>query len=312
MTGRLWTKQELQKLQSISEKRDPWMTDYELARSLTGQFKKSQEAIRWQLRQMEREEVFSSTPKVLLMDIETLPLEGKFWGVWGQDIHPAQIKKDWSIVCWSAKWLFNDKVYGEAVTPKEAVTRKDYSVLGGLWNLMDKATHVVTHNGDDFDIKKMNTRLLVNGFPKPMPFRSIDTLRVLKNNFSFTYNKLDEVNKTLGLPRKVETSFKWWDECSDGSKKYIDMMLKYNMQDVHILEELYLRLRPWMTNAPNMNLYDLTGATVCPACGSINIHWGGVYTTPKNTYKAFRCQDCGAIGRSTAKQAKIKSTKIGG
>lgn len=312
MSGKLWTPAELKKLQAANKAREPWMTDMDIARTLSGQLHKSQEAIRWQLR-MYRKDVFPSlTPKVLLMDIETLPMEGKFWQPWGNDIQPHQVTKNWSMVCWSAKWLFDSKVYGEAVSGEEAVNRQDKSIMGGLWTMMNEATHVVTHNGEEFDFKKMNTRLLVNGFPRPMPYRSIDTLKILKANFAFPYNKMDEVNKTLGMPRKIETSWKWWDECSDGNETYINKMLVYNKQDVHILEELYLRLRPWMTNAPNMNLYDISGATVCPACSSPNIHWNGVYTTPKNVYQAFRCQDCGAIGRSSGKNHKVTSTKAGG
>lgn len=46
-----------------------------------------------------------SKPKVLILDIETSPLEVYTWGIWEQNISLNQIKKDWNIIAWCAKWL---------------------------------------------------------------------------------------------------------------------------------------------------------------------------------------------------------------
>lgn len=299
-----WTKAEVDKLRKAYDNKPAWMTENDLAGKLVKSFKRSPESIRWQMR-MFRKEVVAESPKILLLDIETLPIEAKVWGVWNQNIQPSQIKKDWSIVCWSAKWLFDDHAFGVHVTPEEAVSRKENSILEPIWDAMDQAHIVITHNGNDFDIKKLNTKFLLAGMPKPGYSKSIDTLEIARKNFAFTYNKMGWINELLGIGTKMETSFKWWDEASEGNVKYLDMMLDYNKQDVDILEELYLKLRPWMASHPNMGVFSGTDFPVCPTCGGHDLHWNKLYSTPLGLYKSFRCQDCGSIGRSTKKQYKM-------
>lgn len=306
MTAKPWGKVELQRLRRIYDNKPSWVTENELAGQLAGSFKRSPESIRWQMRTM-RQELAVTPPQILLLDIETLPIEAKVWGVWNQDIAPSQIKKDWSVVCWSAKWLFSPDVYGQHVTPSEAVSRTENSILGPMWELMDQAHMVITHNGNNFDIKKLNTKFLMAGMPKPGYSKSIDTLEIAKKNFAFTYNKMGWINKLLGIGTKMETSFQWWDEASEGNLKYLDMMLDYNKQDVFILEELYLKLRPWMSGHPNMGVFSGKDFPVCPTCGGHDLHWNKLYSTPLGLYKSFRCQDCGSIGRATKKQYKLGS-----
>lgn len=300
-----WSTSEISKLKRAYESKPSWVTENDFAGKIAKSFKRSPESIRWQLR-MFRKEVEVASPKILLLDIETLPIEAKVWGVWNQNIQPFQIKKDWSIVCWSAKWLFDKEAFGLHVSPEEAVSRKEASILGPIWEALNQAQMVITHNGDEFDLKKLNTKFLLAGMPKPNYSKSIDTLTIAKKNFAFTYNKMGWINELLGIGTKMETSFKWWDEASEGNEKYLDLMLEYNKQDVHILEELYLKLRPWMSGHPNMAVYSVHGdVPVCPTCGSIDLNWSGLYSTPLGLYKSFRCQMCGSIGRSTKKQYKV-------
>lgn len=313
MSGKVWTKPELKKLRQLYRDKPAWVLDYEYSALLAPEFKRSPESVRWQLRQLRRDvsdPVIPEPPKILLMDIETLPIEALVWDTWKQTIYMEQIKKDWSVLCWSAKWLFDAKVMGQAVRPDEAILHNDASVLQGIWNLLNEAHIVITHNGDEFDIKKLNARFFQHGYPKPMYFKSIDTKKVAKEELKLTYNKLDWIAQVVGIGRKVETDFKWWKECEQGNQKYIDMMLKYNKHDVHLEEEVYLKLRPWMSNHPNMNLHSNQIGDVCPACGCHELDWGGQYSTGLGTYKAFRCQKCGAIGRGNKKIHKIATAEV--
>lgn len=307
-----WTSVQLSRLAKYAKEKPAYVTDYELSGRIARQFSKSPESVRWQLRQMRRDGTQVGPAKILLLDIETLPINADIWGVWNQNIGKHQIKKDWSIVTWAAKWLFSTEVIGESVKSKEAIERTDQSVLAGIWELVNQAHIVITHNGNGFDLKRLNTRWLLGGFPPPMFYQSIDTLAILKEKFDFTYNQLDYVNAVLGIGRKMDNDYHWWDEAGKGSKKYIDLMLDYNKQDVNILEELYLRLRPWMSKHPNLNVFAVDGNKVehCPACGGVNLHWDGSYMTPLGLYKAFRCQDCGAIGRATTKKYNLQKALV--
>lgn len=305
-----WTTAQKNKLKEIYRSQPAYVTDYELAGKLTGKFHKSPEAIRWQLRQLHREPK-DEPLKILLLDIETQFIKANVWGTYKQNIHPAQIEKDWSILCWSAKWLFDSGHMGEVVTRKEARAHEDKSVMETLWNLMNEADIIVWQNGDEFDAKKINTRFLINGFPKPMYYKSVDTLKVLKENFAFTYNKLDWVTDVLGIGRKVQTEFEWWNECDKGNQVYLDKMLEYNVWDVELTEELYVKIRPWVNNHPNVGLHSVDGTLhSCPTCGCLELKWDGKYRTPLGLYKAFRCQRCKSIGRSTLKKFRIAGTKV--
>jgi hypothetical protein len=308
LSGKEWTKQELKRLRQLYEGKAGFLTDYQFSAMVAPVLERSPESIRWQVRQFHRTVEKVQSAKILLLDIETLPIEALVWDVWKQNVYMDQVKKDWSILCWAAKWLYDDKVMGQVVTPQEAMLHHDDSVLPKLWDLMDQANVIVWHNGDNFDKKKINARLFQHGYTKPMYYQSVDTKKIAIDNFSFTYNKLDWISQIIGVGRKIETEFDWWKECDAGNEKYLKMMLKYNRMDVHLEEEVYLRLRPWMDKHPNIGLFSNEIGDVCGTCGSNNLHWKGTYSTALGLYQAYRCEDCGALGRSTKKQYKLASS----
>lgn len=252
-----------------------------------------------------------STAKILLFDIETSPMEVYVWGLkYNNYISPDNIIKDFSILCWSAKWLFDADVIGEKVSAQDAIDRDDGSILKKMWELLNDADIVITQNGKKFDIPKLNVRFLKEGFPPPMYYQSVDTKEVMTKHFGFSSNKLDYVNQFLGIDGKSEMVFDDWLNCLKGgeiAEEALTKMSDYNKRDVLIMEELYLKLRPWIPSHANLNLYADVG-NCCPSCQSTELEWNGQYATPVGLYKAFRCGSCGAIGRSTVD--KIKKVQI--
>jgi DNA polymerase elongation subunit (family B) len=237
------------------------------------------------------------TPKILLFDIETLPMSVFVWGLYKQRISPDNVISDSCILSWSAKWLFSSEIYSDCLTSREATDKDDTRLIAKIWDLLNSADIVIAHNANGYDIKKLNTRFLVHGFPPPKHYQVIDTLSVLRKNFKISSNSLDYATKFLGLTEKQHPSFDLWKRCYQGDKSAIQEMVSYNQNDVSILEELYVRIRPWITGHPNLGLYVDTNTSVCPNCGSENLKWEGSYVTQCGRYKAFRCE-CGAIGRS--------------
>jgi hypothetical protein len=238
----------------------------------------------------------SGFPKVLILDIETALMEIYSYGIYEQNIRPNQIKKDWFVLSWAAKWLFSSDTMSAAVTEKEAISRDDHRLIGGLWNLLNEADIVITHNGNRFDLPRINTRLIMYGFPPPTHYRTIDTLLTARQVFGFTSNKLDYLNKALGLELKDDMHFGDWVKCANGDKESLNKMEKYNRGDVINLEDLYLVLRPWIQNHPNIGLYIETEGGVCKNCGSTDLTWDGYHTSNTGQFRSFRCS-CGAIGR---------------
>lgn len=237
--------------------------------------------------------------RILLLDIETSPMEVYVWNLIGNKyISPKNIIKPWSILSWSAKWLFEPTVISQRVSGRDARDREDRNILSGMWDLLNEANIVVAHNGARFDIRRLNARFVAAGLLPPMPYRVIDTLRVARNRFDFPSYKLDEINKWLDLSPKQHSDFEMWVRCVHGDDEALETMKVYNESDVLVLEELYLALRPWIKSHPNIGLYINTNETVCTNCGNKDLEWKGFYFTPAGKYEAFRCTACGAIGRS--------------
>ena len=237
-------------------------------------------------------------PKMLIFDIETAPMEIYTWGLFKQHPQIHQIIKDWSLLSWSAKWLFNDEIMSQRVTTGEATKRVDASIIGDLWLLFNEADILIGHNAMKFDVRKSNLRFALNGLNPPTPYRTIDTMRHAMKVFDSASYKLDYLSQIFGGKPKMKTEFELWTEAVTGNEQALEDMEVYNRFDVVVTEELYLKLRPWMKSHPNVALYIDTEETLCTNCGNENLTWGGKYYTPAGRFKAFRCDKCGAIGRS--------------
>lgn len=241
----------------------------------------------------------AGAPKILILDIETSPILGWVWKVWGEDVRKDRIESDWFCLSWAAKWLFETEIFGEVLTPEEVKNQTDSRIIQLMWELIDSADIVIAHNGKRFDMPRLNTRFIVNGLPPPSPYQIIDTKIVLSKNFGFSSASLGNVNEVLGIAEKLETSWKLWMECMKQNPKALEDMLTYNKQDVKALEELYLVLRPWIKSHPNIGLYIRDNVSVCPNCGSADIEFdGSFYYTSVNKYSVYRCKKCTYSGRS--------------
>ena len=238
--------------------------------------------------------------KILIFDIETSPIEVYAWSLWDKFTSIDQIIEDWSVLTISAKWLGSPRMMHFYVDPSSP--RDDFDVCESLWQLLNEADIVVAHNGDRFDIKKMNTRFLLHGFPEPEPYRSVDTLKIAKRKFAFTSNKLDYIAKATGGAGKLKhEGFNMWKRCLNGDAEALREMQEYNDVDVLELERVYMLMRGYDHLHPNVSLYGDNTEIECPTCGSSNVKATGNYsTTQTDKYATYRCQEptCGKISKS--------------
>ena len=241
-------------------------------------------------------------PKLLLLDLETSPLITFAWEIY--EANAIKVIHDSQILCFAYKWLGDKsvKVIGQDdFKGYKPGVNNDKDVVQALWGLFNEADAVIAHNGRNFDTKVAQARMMVRGLNPPAPFKQIDTKLVAKRYGRFTSNKLDDLGKTLELGQKLETGgFKIWEGCLAGDKKSWHKMKKYNKQDVALLEQLYIRLRPWIENHPSMGL--MSGeADACPKCGE-----GPMKLSKKRRYAKVgwaiqsQCQACG--GYSTIRK----------
>lgn len=249
-----------------------------------------------------------TSPKVLLLDIETSPIISYTWGIWDQNVGINQIKEDWYILSWAAKWKGESKIMQMDV--RKGLRSSEKPILQKMWVLLDEADIVVTQNGVSFDEKKLNARFVFHGMQPPRPYKSADTKLMAKKKFSFTSNKLEYMAEHLNLKhKKLKHSkfegFDLWKQCLAGNKAAWDEMAVYNKFDVLALEDLYDRLAPWSSTL-NYSVYGPN--TACP-CGGKEFVKRGFYFTASAKYQCYRCKKCGAQVRDSKNLLEHKPRK---
>lgn len=238
-------------------------------------------------------------PKILIFDIETAPLRAYVWARFKQNVYTDQMMTDWFMLTWAAKWLFGNETYSDKITSKEVKDEDDSRIVHSMYDLINEADIVIAHNAERFDVAKINSRFVVNDLPPTSPYQVIDTLKIAKKQFGFSSNKLDELAIVLNLGiRKLDTDFTLWSGCMDGDKQSINEMEEYNRYDVTVLEEVYLKIRPWIKSHPNLALYSETDSSQCSNCGSTKLKYiDNYYYTPTGKYEIMQCRECGAMNR---------------
>jgi hypothetical protein len=192
-------------------------------------------------------------PKILYLDIETSLIKTMSWSlkVSSKYINPALLISDFFVITWAASWVGERKVYSGAVTGRQAKKANDKQCLRELWKLIDDADLIAGHNSDSFDLKKLNTRFLLNGYGKPRTYRTLDTLKMARKYFAFQSNKLEHISLQLGFnPKKDMELSDWIKICLEGDEERITKMQHYNEGDVREGKKVLERFLPWVHPFP--------------------------------------------------------------
>lgn len=223
---------------------------------------------------------------ILALDIETSPLLVYTWGLYEQDA--IKKVKGFTILSVAYQWL------GKRTEVIACDTQSELSLLKKLHKLLDDADVVIAHNGDSFDVKKINTRFIVHKLPPPSPYRTIDTKKVAKSVAAFDSNSLNNLGLDLDEGEKIKhRGFDMWEGCMAGKKRDWADMKRYNKKDVDLLVRIYHRLRPWIKNHPHTGLMD-GNPGACPNCASLNVKPRGSRFTKTRVIQRWLCEDCGA------------------
>jgi hypothetical protein len=242
--------------------------------------------------------VLAKEPSILFLDIETAPIVARVWGLWGRDNNVVgghrYVLDDSRIICFAYKWKGGSPHF---IKEGDYPSRREF--LGYLWYLLDRADWVVTHNGNKFDIKRINAELLEQEFSPYSPIKSIDTYNLSRQRFKFSSHRLDALGTKLLGESKVDTGgFGLWVECLEGNEEAWTKMEEYNIQDIELLEKLYYRLAAWANNHPNYALYSESDDPICVTCGSDRIEeMDKTNKTNVLEYAQYRCVDCGTVMR---------------
>lgn len=223
--------------------------------------------------------------KVLIFDIENTPNIGYTWEKYEQNV--IEFIEESRLLCFGYKWLGEDKVH--CLTSKG---KSDRALVGKISKIFNKADVLVAHNGDQFDIKKVHARMVYHGMKPPKIHASVDTKKVAKKHFRFNGNGLNDLGQFLKLGTKeANPGFRMWLGCLFGKKDSWADMIRYNKQDVRLLEKVYLRFLPWIDTHPSIAA--MQSNVGCNKCGSSRVRRRGVRGTKTRLQQQWECKDCG-------------------
>lgn len=236
--------------------------------------------------------------KRLILDIETMPLLGKTWGLRKQFLGLEQIVKPVRMGSVAAKWYGSNKTAFFAAFDDDPDQQSE--MVNAIWDLVDEAHVVVHYNGKSFDMRHLNREFKEQGLVEPSSYQYVDLYQQVKKKFALPSYKLEYVLTWLGLDGKIKhTGFSMWNEIQDPDEKIRDrarrLFRRYNIGDTVKTELVYADLMGWIDNHPNMQLFADRGDEVaCPTCLSTDVNMDGTAARGNlSRVQRYRCKDCG-------------------
>ncbi len=240
-----------------------------------------------------------SKPRVLILDIETSPFLVHVFGLKDQNIALNQIVRDRYIMCYTAKWLGQKRMFY-----RDTRTGNDAKILKDLRKLLNQTDILVTQNGARFDAPIIEARMRIRRMPPLHPYIHADTYLGNKK-FGFTSHKLEYLTDNLNDTHKKSSHSDYpgmalWTACLNNDPKAWKAMKKYNGLDVLSTEELYVNTLPWVNNRFPGPVVPVEKAPQCIYCSSYRVRSLGVRKTKKTSYRRYICNQCGKCHSGTA------------
>lgn len=238
--------------------------------------------------------------KIVTLDIETSPNIAHVWGLFKQTVSLSQLRESTRVIAFAAKWYDKPDVlfHSDHHDGHEAMVRSAHALL-------NQADVLVHYNGKRFDVPHLQREFVLGELGPPAPFQQVDLLDVMRSRFRFASNKLQHVATELGIGSKTQhEGHELWVKCMAGDSAAWELMKKYNMQDVVLTEELYERVRPWITGHPHWGLF-LDDDHCCSNCGGQNLTKQGFSHTKLSKFQQYRCSDCGTWSRGKTAVARV-------
>lgn len=230
---------------------------------------------------------------ITLLDTENAPNYAATWGIHEQRVRYTDIIQEWFFL--SAQWkILGDKSVSSISVlddPKRFIKdhTDDYIVVKTVHDLIENTDVLVGHNIKGHDLKKLYAKFIEHRLPPPKTPFIVDTL-AWSRKFGFTSRKLGDLCTKLGLENKLEHEPGIFNLAGRGDVKAIRKVVRYGIGDIPTLEQLYLRLRPYITNHPNHNKF--TKERCCPNCGGEKFQKRGM--SRDGSQQTYACYDCRA------------------
>lgn len=221
------------------------------------------------------------------------------------------------IMCAAAKWYGKnqkmmtfriDDTPGYGRTPKSWFD--DSVIVKELVELATSANAVVAFYGGygKFDLPYLNTRALAHGLQPCPQISVVDPYTTAKGKLKLERNGLASVAEAINAKEKYHLPWDDWQLAKYGDRKAMNKILKYCINDIHCLEDVYNKLLPLMNTHPYVA--DPTGLNKehrvrqCPVCGSLRTRSMGSRNT--KYYKIMRRQCKETNCRHNFQSGKVK------
>lgn len=175
----------------------------------------------------------------------------------------------------------------------------DRALVKRCAEILGEADYLITWYGIGFDERFLATRLLYYKLPPLPPILDIDGWVTAKFRLAMHSNRLQAMQEFLELKsKKTAIDYTAWRRAPSGHIPSIRKVIHHCRCDIDVLLETYLRLRPYLKDAPNMAI--LTGKKgQCGRCLSPKLQRRGLMVTRSRAYQRYQCQACGAWSRGS-------------
>jgi len=232
--------------------------------------------------------------KIMTYDIETSLVEAQLWGSGKQYVGHNSITTETQIITVAWKWIGSEEV--KVLKWKK---KSDKKLIKKFIKEYNKADMVIGWNNNSFDNKIVNSRAMKYGLEVNTLVKSYDIMRQVKKVFRLPSYSMAYVSKYLGLAGKLDygMGIRMWKDIQWGgkteAKHAMGLMIKYNVQDVVLTEEIYFKLRKYLGNVIHTGaLLGKEKHLTCPNCGGKNIKLHKTTVTSAGTIqKIMKCKD---------------------
>jgi len=173
-------------------------------------------------------------PNILYIDLEISKSIYYSYGarVPSKYLNVEDLVQEYYMICWAASYLGDNNVFHARVSSGSAKKGRDKVILKQLRELMASADIIAGHNVDAYDMKRANTRFILNGIEPVINVKTLDTLKIARQKFTFESKKLDYISQRLGFGSKDKITNEDWNNIMRGDENTLEKVDKYCVGDV--------------------------------------------------------------------------------
>lgn len=237
-----------------------------------------------------------------MIDKKVVVFDTEFYHMhWGADLG--------LLFCMGYKYLGEPKVHMLSVwdtVQKDPLD--DRELCKQIRAVLAEADMLVTYNGVKCDVPFIQTRLLHHKLDPLPPIAHKDVYYTAKFKLKLSRNRLYDVESFLGLKdKKTPVKLYKWLQALVGNERAQDEIIHHCKQDVLVLEQAYLKLRPLMNSHPRLQDYGK-----CCKCGGTLLKNKIFYSAEKYPKITLKCRSCRGYETrpTTAAERKLNGLQL--